>query len=58
MIKPIDNLPDNVLSFAAEGKVTEKGYETILVPVVESKFRIHKKSAYYTNLEVALQDLN
>ncbi len=43
MIKLIGNLPDNVLGFAAEGKVTGKDYETILIPAVESKFRIHKK---------------
>jgi hypothetical protein len=43
MIRIIDDLPDNVLGFAAEGKVTGKDYEAILMPAVENKFKTHKK---------------
>jgi len=42
MIKPIPDLPDNILGFEASGKVTGKDYEIILVPAVESKLKEFK----------------
>ena len=43
MLKIINHLPDNVLGISAEGKITGKDYETILMPVVDEKMKTHKK---------------
>ena len=39
----MNDLPENILGVSAEGKVTGKDYETILIPAVEVKFKTHKK---------------
>ncbi len=43
MLQLIKDLPENVLGVSAEGKVTGKDYETILIPAVEAKFKSYKK---------------
>jgi hypothetical protein len=43
MINLMKGLPDNVIGFDAEGKVTGKDYETVLIPAVEEKLKTHKK---------------
>ena len=43
MIKLIDNLPDNVLGISAEGEVTGNDYETIIIPILEEKLKVHQK---------------
>ena len=43
MLKIINDLPPNVLGVSAEGKITRKDYETILIPAVEEKLKTHKK---------------
>ncbi|HVA97393.1 MAG TPA: STAS/SEC14 domain-containing protein [Bacteroidia bacterium] len=43
MLQLIKDLPDNVLGVTAEGKVTGKDYETILIPAVEDKLKRNKK---------------
>ena len=37
MIKPLPDLPDNVLGFEAKGEVTGSDYEEVLVPAVEER---------------------
>jgi len=37
MIHLIDDLPDNVLGFTAEGRVTAADYETVLMPAIEKR---------------------
>lgn len=34
MLKIMNNLPDNVLGVSAEGKITEKDYETVLIHAI------------------------
>jgi hypothetical protein len=43
MIKIMNDLPSNVLGVSAEGKITGKDYETVLIPVVEEKLKTNKK---------------
>ena len=43
MIKPISDLPENVLGFEASETVTGHDYETILVPTVEAKLKVFPK---------------
>ena len=35
MLKLLEGLPDNVLGVSAEGKITGKDYETVLIPAIE-----------------------
>ncbi len=43
MLKIMNNLPDNVLGITAEGKITGKDYETLLIPALEEKLKVNKK---------------
>ena len=57
MLQLINDLPEKVLGVSAEGKVTGKDYETILVPAVEEKFKHIKKSGCCTSSVPTFQDL-
>ncbi len=46
----MSDLPDNVLGFSAEGKVTGMDYETVLIPAVEKKLLTNKKIRLLYNL--------
>jgi hypothetical protein len=50
MLHIIKNLPDQVLGIAAEGKVTGKDYEMILIPAVEAKIKAQKKVRFLYHL--------
>jgi hypothetical protein len=39
----MNDLPDKVLGVSAEGKVTGKDYESVLIRAVEKKFKTHPK---------------
>jgi hypothetical protein len=43
MIKLMNDFPDNVLAVSAEGKITGKDYETVLIPAIEEKLKTNKK---------------
>lgn len=43
MLTIMNDLPDNVLGFTAEGKITGTDYETVLIPVVEKSLKENKK---------------
>ena len=43
MLKIMNDLPDNVIGISAEGKITGKDYETILIPALEEKLKTNKK---------------
>ena len=43
MLKLLEGLPDNVLGVSAEGKITGKDYETVLMPAIEEMFKTNKK---------------
>jgi hypothetical protein len=43
MIEILTGLPDDVLGFSANGKVTGQDYESVLIPAVEEKLEKHKK---------------
>jgi len=43
MLKLLEGLPDNVLGVSAEGKITGKDYETVLIPAIEEKFKANNK---------------
>lgn len=60
MIEKIPDLPDNVLGFKAKGTVTERDYETIIIPAVEELFSCQEKIRFlyhlgeeFTGFEVA-----
>lgn len=43
MIELIPDLPANVVGAVAKGKVTHEDYDHVLIPEVESKFRLRRK---------------
>ncbi len=43
MIERIPGLPENVLGFAASGRVTADDYEAVLIPAVEAVFARREK---------------
>ncbi len=43
MLTIMNDLPDAVLGISAEGKVTGKDYEDVLLPAVEEKLKTHSK---------------
>jgi SpoIIAA-like len=43
MLKIMNDFPDNVLGVSAEGKITGTDYETVLIPVLNEKFKTQKK---------------
>ncbi|GJM14971.1 MAG: STAS/SEC14 domain-containing protein [Thermodesulfobacteriota bacterium] len=43
MLEPIEGLPDNAVGFTAKGNVTAEDYETVLIPTVEDKLKLHEK---------------
>ena len=43
MLQLMNDLPENVIGISAEGKVTGKDYEDVLIPVLENKFKTHPK---------------
>ena len=53
MLKLMKDMPDDVLGVLAEGKITEKDYETVFFSAVERKLREHQKIGllYYLGSE-------
>lgn len=51
MIEIISNQPDNVLAFTAHGQVTEKDYESVLIPAVEAKLKENPKIRLLYNID-------
>lgn len=39
MLKPMSDLPDGVVGFAAEGTVTDDDYKAVLIPAVEEALK-------------------
>jgi len=50
MVERIANVPDNVLGFAAKGKVTAADYESVIIPAVEKLFACQKKVRFLYHL--------
>jgi hypothetical protein len=50
MVEKIPDLPDNVLGFAAKGKVTANDYESIIIPAVEEMFSRQRKVRFLYHL--------
>ena len=50
MIEKIPGLPDDVLGFAARGKVTARDYEAHIVPAVEEAFSRRDKMRFLYHL--------
>lgn len=47
MIEVLSGFPDKVAAFACHGKVTREEYDTVLVPVLDAKFKAHEKLRLY-----------
>ncbi len=47
MIDILEGFPDNVLAAACRGHVTQKDYETVLIPLIERKLQAHEKLRIY-----------
>lgn len=43
MIEIITGMPDNVVAAKAHGKITAEDYKKTFIPVVEEKYKTHKK---------------
>ena len=43
MLQLMNDLPENVIGISAEGKITGKDYEDVLIPAVEKRFTTHPK---------------
>src|SRR5215468_991609 len=50
MIAVLEGFPDAVTAFVAEGRVTKKDYEDVLIPKLENALREHKKIRCYYEL--------
>ena len=50
MINILTGFPDDVVAFAAKGKVTRSDYADVVVPKVEEAFARHKKIRCYYEL--------
>jgi hypothetical protein len=50
MIEKIENLPENVLGFAAKETVTENDYQSIIIPAVEQLFSHREKVRFLYHL--------
>lgn len=50
MVEQITDLPDNVLGFAAKGKVTASDYESFIIPAVEALFSRQGKVRFLYHL--------
>jgi hypothetical protein len=46
MIKKIPDLPNNILGFAAKGTITEKDYESVIIPAVENFFFVRGRFGF------------
>jgi hypothetical protein len=47
MIKQLGDFPDNVVAFRCTGRLTKADYDTVLVPALLDKLRIHEKIRLY-----------
>jgi SpoIIAA-like len=50
MIAVLEGFPDGVTAFAAEGRVTKKDYDDVLIPTLEDALRRRKKIRCYYEL--------
>jgi hypothetical protein len=50
MIAVLEGFPDAATAFVAEGRVTKKDYQDVLIPKVEDAVRHHKKIRVTTSL--------
>lgn len=57
MLKNMNNLPDNVLGITAEGKITGKDYETLLIPALEEKLKVNKKIRMIYHFNISYSSL-
>ncbi len=50
MLETITGLPDNVVAFAAQGRLTRRDYDEVLTPAVEEALKRHPKIRCYYEL--------
>jgi stage II sporulation SpoAA-like protein len=50
MLATISGLPDNVVAFAAKGRVTRRDYDEVLTPAVDEALKRHPKVRCYYEL--------
>jgi hypothetical protein len=50
MIEVVNGMPDNVVAFAATGRVTKKDYDDVLIPRIEQALGKHAKIRCYYEL--------
>ena len=51
MIEKLPTFPDNVVAFACHGEVTQRDYQTVLAPAVESVLKAHEKVRLYYQVD-------
>jgi SpoIIAA-like len=58
MIRLLDGFPENVVACAAEGQVTRKDYEEVLIPRVNTALTRYAKIRVYYELGGAFSDID
>jgi hypothetical protein len=58
MIRILEDFPDPTVAFLAEGKVTKKDYEEVLIPRVEQALAKHEKVRLYYELGPAFTGID
>jgi hypothetical protein len=58
MLKILTNLPDQVLAFSAEGKITADDYEQVLIPMVKEKLKKYGKVRLLYHLGKEFKDFS
>lgn len=50
MIETVTGFPDNVIAFAAKGRVSKQDYDAVLTPAIEAALQKHEKIRCYYDL--------
>ena len=58
MIELLQDFPDNVVAFAAKGRVSRADYDTVLVPAVEAALKRFEKVRLYYELGSEFQGID
>ncbi|MBS0519545.1 MAG: STAS/SEC14 domain-containing protein [Proteobacteria bacterium] len=58
MIKILQGFPDNVIAFSAEGRVTRRDYDEVLIPKVKEALQRHDRIRCYYELGAGFSEID
>lgn len=58
MIQQLDNMPDNMIGFRAQGEVTKEDFTDIVIPRVEQQIEKTGKLNYLLLLDTSIKDFS